>query len=151
VAFGKTGVVVSEKKRKVLTGEFKAKVALEAVRNIKTVNAIAQEFGVHPRQVGQWKKELQEQAAGLFEIKRRVGADGPLALARQCGLAGVGRPNPVWGTDITYIRLARGFRVLGGGDRRVQAQGAGLAGLEHAGQRVLRRLLGASLADPWHP
>ncbi len=70
VAFGKTGVVVSEKKRKVFTGEIKAKVALEAIRGLKTVNEIAQEFGVHPTQVGQWKKELQEQAAGLFEVKR---------------------------------------------------------------------------------
>ena len=70
VAFGKTGVVVSEKKRKVFSGEFKAKVALEAIRNVKAVNEIAQEFGVHPTQVGQWKRELQEQAAGLFEVKR---------------------------------------------------------------------------------
>jgi transposase len=70
VAFGKTGVVVSEKKRKVFTGEFKAKVALEAIRNAKAVNEIAQEFGVHPTQVGQWKRALQEQAAGLFEVKR---------------------------------------------------------------------------------
>jgi transposase-like protein len=72
VAFGKTGVVVSEKKRKVFTGEIKAKVALEAIRGVKTVNEIAQDFGVHPTQVGQWKRELQEQAAGLFEAKRGV-------------------------------------------------------------------------------
>jgi transposase-like protein len=62
--------VVSEKKRKVFSGEFKAKVALEAIRGVKTVNEIAQEFGVHPTQVGQWKKELLEQAGSLFEIKR---------------------------------------------------------------------------------
>ena len=72
VAFGKTGVVVSEKKRKVFTGEIKAKVALEAIRGVKTVNEIAQDFGVHPTQVGQWKKELQGQAAGLFEVKRYI-------------------------------------------------------------------------------
>jgi transposase len=62
--------VVSEKKRKVFSGDFKAKVALEAVRGVKTVNQIAQEFGVHPTQVGLWKKELQEQAGSLFEAKR---------------------------------------------------------------------------------
>ena len=61
---------MSEKKRKVFSGEYKAKVALEAIRNVKAVNEIAQEFGVHPTQVGQWKRELQEQAAGLFEVKR---------------------------------------------------------------------------------
>lgn len=44
--------VVSEKKRKVFSGDFKAKVALEAVRGVKTVNQIAQEFGVHPTPVG---------------------------------------------------------------------------------------------------
>ena len=61
---------MSEKKRKVFSGELKAKVALEAIRNAKAVNEIAQEFGVHPTQVGQWKRELQEQAAKLFEVKR---------------------------------------------------------------------------------
>ena len=72
VAFRKTRVVVSEKKRKVFSGELKAKVALEAIRGIKTVNEIAQEFGVYPTQVGQWKRELQERAAGLFEVKRKI-------------------------------------------------------------------------------
>ena len=61
---------MSEKKRKIFSSQLKAKVALEAVRGIKTVNEIAQEFGVHPTQVGLWKKELQEQAAGLFDVKR---------------------------------------------------------------------------------
>jgi transposase-like protein len=62
--------VVSETKRKIFSGEFKAKVALEAIRGIKTVNEIAQDFGVHPTQVGLWKKELQDQASSLFDAKR---------------------------------------------------------------------------------
>ena len=66
----KSGFIVSEKKRKIFSGEFKAKIALEAIRGLKTVNEIAQDFGVHPTQVGLWKKELQEQAASLFEVKR---------------------------------------------------------------------------------
>lgn len=61
---------MSEKKRKVFSSQLKAKVALEAIRGMKTVNEIAQEFGVHPTQVGLWKKELQEHAAGLFDAKR---------------------------------------------------------------------------------
>ena len=56
---------MSEKKRKIFSGEFKAKVALEAIRGIKTVNEIAQEFEVHPTQVGLWKKELQEHHSWL--------------------------------------------------------------------------------------
>ncbi len=43
---------MSESKRKNFSGDFKAKVALEALRGIKTVNEIGQEFGVHPTQVG---------------------------------------------------------------------------------------------------
>ena len=58
------------KKRKVHTPEFKAKVGLEALRGAKTVNEIAQQYGVHPVQIGQWKKEIQEQARTLFEGKR---------------------------------------------------------------------------------
>ena len=50
------------KKRKVYGADYKAKVGLEAIRGLKTINQIAQEFGVHPVQVGQWKKEIQEQA-----------------------------------------------------------------------------------------
>ena len=61
---------MSETKRKIFTDEFKAKVALEAIRGIKAVNEIGQEFGVHPAQVGLWKKLLQEQAASLFDAKR---------------------------------------------------------------------------------
>ncbi len=61
---------MSEQKRQNFNGQFKAKVALEAVRGSRTVNEIAQEFGVHPTQVGLWKKELQERAASLFDARR---------------------------------------------------------------------------------
>ena len=42
------------KKRKVHLPEFKAKVGLEAVRGVKTINESAQAYGIHPVQVGQW-------------------------------------------------------------------------------------------------
>ena len=64
------------KKRKVHTPEFKAKVGLEALQGVKTVNEIGQQYGVHPAQVGQWKKEIQERAKTLFEGKR-----GPKPIA----------------------------------------------------------------------
>ena len=53
------------RKRKIHSPEFKAKVGLEAVRGMKTINEIGQEYGVHLVQVGQWKKEIQEQAKTL--------------------------------------------------------------------------------------
>lgn len=58
------------KKRKVHSAEFKAKVGLEAVRGVKTINEIGQRYGVHPVLVGQWKKEILEHAGTLFEGKR---------------------------------------------------------------------------------
>ena len=61
---------MSRNKRKVFSAQQKAKVAIEAIRGIKTANEIAQQFEVHPTQVCQWKRELQEQAAVLFEGKR---------------------------------------------------------------------------------
>lgn len=71
---------MSEKRRKFFSAQQKAKVALEAVRGVKTVNEIAQQYEVHPTQVGQWKKELQEQAVNLFEGKRGPkGVDDPEA------------------------------------------------------------------------
>jgi transposase len=53
-----------------MTSTQKAKVALEAVKGSKTVNEIAQEYSVHPTQVGLWKKALLENASQLFDVKR---------------------------------------------------------------------------------
>lgn len=62
---------MSERKaRKIHTAAYKSKVALEAIRGLKTVNEIAQEYGVHPTQVAQWKKIIQEESTVLFETNR---------------------------------------------------------------------------------
>ena len=61
---------MGESKRKIFSAQRKAKVAIEAIRGEKTMNELAQEFEVHPTQIGLWKKELQEQAVALFEGKR---------------------------------------------------------------------------------
>ena len=70
---------MSEKKRKNFSSQFKAKVALEAIRGAKTVTEIAQEFVVHPTQVAQWKKVLQEQASGIFDAARGPKPTDPAA------------------------------------------------------------------------
>jgi transposase len=61
---------MSESKRKIFSGAQKAKVALEAIKGVKTLNEIAQGYGVHPTQIGLWKKELLENAGNIFESKR---------------------------------------------------------------------------------
>jgi len=58
---------MSETKRKVFGAEFKTKIGLEAIHGVKTINQIAQDHGVHPVQVSQWKKEILERAGTLFE------------------------------------------------------------------------------------
>ncbi len=55
------------KKRRTHSAEFKAKIGLEAVRGVKTINEIAQEHNVHPQLVTQWKKEILENASALFD------------------------------------------------------------------------------------
>jgi len=58
-----------KQQRRKHTAEFKAKVALEALKGMDTVNQIAAKYEVHPVQVSNWKKELLEGAGSLFERK----------------------------------------------------------------------------------
>ena len=62
--------MTASKKRESHPPEFNAKVGLEALGGMKTINQIAQEYGLHPVQVGQCKREIQAQAKSLFEGKR---------------------------------------------------------------------------------
>ena len=52
------------RKRRHLSGTFKAQVALAAARGDKTTAELAAKFGVHGNQVSAWKKQLLEGAAG---------------------------------------------------------------------------------------
>ncbi len=48
------------------SGTFKAKVALEALKGIKTISQIAADYQIHPVQVCGWKNELQERMGEVF-------------------------------------------------------------------------------------
>jgi putative transposase len=45
---------------------FKAKVALEAVKGEKTLAQLAGQYGVHPNQIGQWRKKILKELPALF-------------------------------------------------------------------------------------
>ena len=61
---------------------FKAKVALEAAKQTKTVAELAKAFQVHPVQIGQWKKQLLDGAESLFRDGRgRQHEDGQAVQA----------------------------------------------------------------------
>jgi putative transposase len=64
------------KNRRTLDAEFKAKVALEAVRGEKTIAQLASQYGVHPNQIGQWKKKLLKELPALFSDHRKTEEKG---------------------------------------------------------------------------
>ncbi len=54
-------------KRKQYSPSFKAKVALEALKDKDTLAELSKKFEVHPTQIGKWKQEFLSRAASVFE------------------------------------------------------------------------------------
>lgn len=55
------------KKRKKYPSEFKAKVALAALKNEETMSELSARFGVHPTMINNWKRTLLDNASVLFD------------------------------------------------------------------------------------
>ncbi len=58
------------KSRKTFSNEFKAKVALEAIKGYKSLTELSKEYQVHPNLIGNWKKEVLKNLPLLFDNKR---------------------------------------------------------------------------------
>ena len=56
--------------RKNFSKEFKAKVAIEALKGLKTTAELSSELGVHVTQINQWKKELKEALPEVFSRRK---------------------------------------------------------------------------------
>lgn len=74
-------------KRKQYSGQYKFKVALEAAKGHKTLSELASETGVHPTQIGQWKKQLLEEGASVFSRngQQQAAEEGQTELYEQIG------------------------------------------------------------------
>jgi putative transposase len=59
------------KKRRTFTDKFKAKVAIEAIKSVKTLAELASEYQVHPSQIVDWKKLLLSSAPDVFSSGRK--------------------------------------------------------------------------------
>ncbi|RQP19690.1 MAG: IS3 family transposase, partial [Parapedobacter sp.] len=59
----------SMKTRRRFTAEFKAKVALEAIRGERTISELATKHQLHPNQITQWKRQAVENLAKAFDDK----------------------------------------------------------------------------------
>ena len=57
--------------KKRYTAAFKSKVALEALKGQKTLSEIASEYGIHPNQASQWKRQLRDGIETVFKDRSR--------------------------------------------------------------------------------
>ncbi len=62
-------------KRRQFTSQFKAKVAMEAMKGQRTIGELAGLYQVHPSRIAAWKKHLVEYAAMAFEESAGPGGD----------------------------------------------------------------------------
>jgi transposase-like protein len=62
-------------KKKQYSPQFKAKVALEAVRGEKTVAELSSQYQLHPSVINKWKTKLLEEAEQIFERENPGGKD----------------------------------------------------------------------------
>ena len=63
------------KKRKLYPKEFKARVALEAIREVKTIAELSAEYEIHSNMIAKWKKHLQDNVSELFIRKNEQEPD----------------------------------------------------------------------------
>lgn len=74
---------MNKQTRKTYSTEFKVKVVLEAFKGQRTINEISSQYGIHPNQVLQWKKQAVESLPEVFSPRRVRAAAEEEALKEQ--------------------------------------------------------------------
>ena len=94
------------KKRKNYSDDFKARVALDAVKGQKTINELASEYGIHPNQIGQWRKKLIDGSSDVFSRGKNREAESHEAerdrLYQQIGKLQV---------EVDWLKKTAGYKI----------------------------------------
>jgi transposase-like protein len=91
-------------KRKSFNAGLKAAAVIEAIRGEKTINQIAADYGVHPNQLYQWKKQALEALPGIF-TDRRSQPDSDLLAERDRLYQQIGRLQ----VELDWLKKKIGF------------------------------------------
>jgi len=90
---------------------FKAQVALEAVKGQKTLNELASEYGVHAVQIAQWKRQLLDGSASLFENESASRRERDQEQLRQQLYQEIGQLK----VEVDWLRKKGGSRLFNNG------------------------------------
>ncbi len=133
----------------------------KAICGVKTLNEIAQGYGVHPVQVHMEKRNSSSRHQRCSSRSPALPASWPIrkpairtpehkVFSYLLRSIQVSRPNQVWSADITYCRRPRGFMYLVTIVDRVFTKGPCLAIVEHHGQCILCFLPAGDIRQIWN-
>ena len=106
--------------RKQYSAEFKARVALEALKGLKTVNEFASTYGVHPTQIAQWTHRLQQEIPAIVSARRAQPEHDQEAVQAPL-YQHIGPRKVAWDwvkkLDVSRVSFGKGKRMLVKGGR----------------------------------
>jgi len=98
------------RKRRNHSAEFKAKVALAALREEHTLGELAQQYDVHPNQIQSWKRQLIDSAGEVFGRggQRKAKSEAELIAALQAKVGQLTMENDFLERGLERIHGPRG-------------------------------------------